>query len=203
MQKLIYVYDPMCSWCFGFAPTLKSIRQGLPASVQFDFLLGGLAPDSDVPMASAMADKLAQTWHRIESMCGVSFDHSYWQQTPLPPRSTYIAGRAVLAGVAQGQTTDTMLAAIQTAYYAQAKNVWDAAVLIEIAHSLGLDSQQFADDLEGIRPQHEQQLQRSMSMGVQGFPSLVWQDDQQMGLLPIDFGHPEATLNIIGQLTSK
>ena len=200
MKKVIYVYDPMCSWCFGFAPTLTDIRAQLPDGVEFEFLLGGLAPDSDVPMPDAMADKLSSTWHRIESMCGVKFDHTYWKQTPNPPRSTYIAGRAVLAGAHQGYSTEAMLSAIQSAYYTQAKNVWDATVLAELADELGMDVEQFARDLDSVRAQHEQQLQRSMDMGVQGFPSLVWQDDQQIGLLPIEFGAPQATIDIIRQV---
>ncbi|MGD2005884.1 MAG: DsbA family protein, partial [Pseudomonadales bacterium] len=117
MSTLIYVYDPMCSWCYGFHPTWKAILQGLPDGVTVQTRLGGLAPDSNTPMSDAMRDKLAATWHRIESTCQVSFDHGYWDQRPNPPRSTYIAGRAVRAAQSMGLAEWNMVEAIQDAYY--------------------------------------------------------------------------------------
>lgn len=200
MKTVIYAYDPMCSWCYGFAPTLREIQKHLPADVQFEYLLGGLAPDDDVPMPQAMADKLAATWHRIESQCGVSFDHTYWQQSPLPPRTTFIAGRAVLAAERQHTPIATTLEAIQVAYYKNARNVWSEHVLAEIAGELGLDENLFRADLEAVRDAHDNQLQRTYQLGVQGFPTLIWQDDQRVGQLPIQFGNATTTTHIINQV---
>ncbi|MBE8572891.1 DsbA family protein, partial [Vibrio sp. OPT46] len=28
--KLYYVHDPMCSWCWGYKPTLDKLKQQLP-----------------------------------------------------------------------------------------------------------------------------------------------------------------------------
>ena len=41
---LYYVHDPMCSWCWGFAPVWQEVRERLTDSpVQVKYLLGGLA----------------------------------------------------------------------------------------------------------------------------------------------------------------
>lgn len=202
MSTLIYVYDPMCSWCYGFRSTWKAIVQGLPESVTVQTRLGGLAPDSDLPMSDAMRDKLAATWHRIESMCQVSFDHGYWDQRPNPPRSTYIAGRAVRAAQSMGLSEWDMVEAIQNAYYQFRANVWDAKVLVEIAQELGLDGDAFAAALESIRAQHEQEVQTTARMGVTGYPSLVWEHQGELGLLPIDYGQAHTTLAVIKQLST-
>ena len=45
-KTLYYVADPMCSWCFGFAPELAAIRAGLPAHIRLEYVMGGLARDS-------------------------------------------------------------------------------------------------------------------------------------------------------------
>ena len=202
MSTLIYVYDPMCSWCYGFRPTWKAILQGLPDGVTVQTRLGGLAPDSNTPMGDAMRDKLAATWHRIESMCQVSFDHGYWDQRPNPPRSTYIAGRAVRAAQSMGLAEWDMVEAIQNAYYQSRANVWDPKVLVEIAQNLGLEAEAFAAALEAIRAQHEQEVRATAQMGVTGFPSLVWEHKGEVGLLPIDYGQAQTTLAVIRQLST-
>ena len=63
---LIYVHDPMCSWCFGFESTRAKLFAALDARIQVRRMVGGLAPDSDAPMPEAMRMGLQQTWRRIE-----------------------------------------------------------------------------------------------------------------------------------------
>ena len=40
VRKLIYVGDPMCSWCWGFAPEIESLADDYPIEV----VVGGLRP---------------------------------------------------------------------------------------------------------------------------------------------------------------
>ena len=205
MKKIIYVYDPMCSWCYGFRQTWQAIQAGMPEGVQIETRLGGLAPDDQQPMPDAMRDKLASTWHRIEELCQVPFDHSYWKQQPNPPRTTYIAGRAVRAAQSLGGDEMQMVRAIQDAYYQQGQNVWRAEVLIQLAEDLGLDRTKFslALDSNAIRQAHEREVNATYAMGVQGYPSLVWQDGEQRGLLPIDYANPQTVLDVVNQLLSN
>ena len=41
MTHLIYIADPMCSWCYGFGPELTSLLDTLP-DARLDIVLGGL-----------------------------------------------------------------------------------------------------------------------------------------------------------------
>ena len=96
--RLIYVYDPMCSWCWGYKPTWLALQQQLNEqipSLKIDYRLGGLAPDSDVAMPQDMQQFLSQTWHKISAQLGTEFNHGFWQECQ-PRRSTYPACRACL-----------------------------------------------------------------------------------------------------------
>jgi hypothetical protein len=53
VTTLVYVHDPMCSWCWGFDPVLRELVSSLPEGVAVRRLLGGLAPDSDEPMPAS------------------------------------------------------------------------------------------------------------------------------------------------------
>ncbi len=48
----------MCSWCWGFRPAWLDLRAHLPQDVELMTWVGGLAPDSDQPMDTALRDQL-------------------------------------------------------------------------------------------------------------------------------------------------
>ena len=72
---LFYVHDPMCSWCWAFAPTWAEIKQNLPEHIKVRYLLGGLASDSNEPMPSAIVALLCA---KLSTPDGSSI----WQQFP-------------------------------------------------------------------------------------------------------------------------
>lgn len=175
LPVLYYVHDPMCSWCWAFVPVWQQVQEQLAEwPVRIEYLLGGLAADSDVPMPEDMQHMLQATWRRIQQhVPGTEFNFAFWTDCQ-PRRSTWPACRAVLAAAAQ-QAEKTMILAIQRAYYLRAMNPSDDATLIQLAQELGLDTDRFASDLnsEETRQHLQQHLQRAHSLPINGFPSLV------------------------------
>ena len=101
-----YVHDPMCSWCWGFSPALGELLAGLPAGVEVRRLLGGLAADSELPMGSAMRERLQDTWRNIQRRVpGTRFNFDFWTSCS-PRRSTWPACRAVIAARRQDPVLD-------------------------------------------------------------------------------------------------
>lgn len=172
---LNYVHDPMCSWCWGFRPTLEALRLRLPDSVGFNRLLGGLAPDSDAPMPGETREYLQQTWHRIQSRIpGTEFNFAFWSSCE-PRRSTWPACRAVIAARAQKPEAESaMILAIQEAYYLQARNPSDGDTLRALAEELGLDGARFGRALNGtdVREQLDIEMAEARHLGATSFPSL-------------------------------
>jgi len=42
-KSIIYIGDPMCSWCYGFGPEISKIKAEFP-EVDFQIVMGGLRP---------------------------------------------------------------------------------------------------------------------------------------------------------------
>ena len=122
-NRLIYVHDPMCSWCWGFTDTYQSLVKRLPEDLTVLRLLGGLAPDSDEVMNESTQMMIQQAWQRIEQMIpGKQFNYDFWTKCK-PRRATYPACRAVIAAREQGDKYDVLMTSrIQQAYYQQARN---------------------------------------------------------------------------------
>ncbi|MFT5659075.1 MAG: putative protein-disulfide isomerase [Gammaproteobacteria bacterium] len=197
---LIYVHDPMCSWCFGFTNTLQSLIDQLPADIKVTRLLGGLAPDSDDPMPESMRSMLEQNWQRIEQMIpGVQFNYDFWTQCQ-PRRSTYPACRTVIAARNQGEAFDELMTRqIQQAYYRQVRNPSDDSTLIELAGEIGLDVDVFANDLNSTETQQQllDEINTGRSLGVNGFPSLMLNHGGRHELIYTDYVEAQPMLDQI------
>jgi len=199
-DTLIYVHDPMCSWCWGFEPTRQKIFEAVAGRMQIRRMLGGLAPDSEVPMPAAMRSMLQQTWQRIEQMIpGTEFNFEFWQKCS-PRRSTYPANRAVIAAREQGDEFDSrMTARIQRAYYLEAKNPSDESTLIELATDIGLDADLFATSLIAESTQHKliTEIQATREMGIDSFPSLAVQKADGLRHIGLNYTQPELMIREI------
>ncbi len=207
MPVLYYIHDPMCSWCYGFAPVLAQLRQDLPEGLVLQRLLGGLAPDTDEPMSLEMQASIRSNWRRIEqTIPGIVFNDDFWERCT-PRRSTYPACRAVIAAREQGEQFDeAMTRAIQQAYYRQARNPSDDATLIELADELGLDTERFSRSLNS--PQTRERLQQEMmlasDMGVASYPSLRLQNGaHDYWTVEVDYQQAEPILAAVRKLLQE
>ncbi|GAD79402.1 DsbA family protein [Vibrio ezurae] len=200
VTRLYYVYDPMCAWCWGYKPIWQKIEAALKGKIDVVYLVGGLAPDSDVPMPQEMRTQIASYWHKIESQLGTEFNHDFWSRNT-PRRSTYPSCRAMLAARRQNAEKE-MLTAVQHAYYLHAKNPSDNEVLIELAGELGLDVDKFKSDLESndIEQYLKSELGFARSIGGNSFPSLFVADKDTVVELAIDYKNAATTIEQVEQL---
>ena len=204
MPKLYYVHDPMCSWCWAFSPVLHQVLNQLSEEIEVQYVVGGLAPDSQEPMDEATQMMIQHHWQTIiQRVPGTQFNFDFWSLNT-PKRSTYPACRAVLAAKAQNpEKEDTMILAIQQAYYLHAQNPSNDDTLILCAESIGLNTQQFKRDL-GAQDTHERLLReiaQARSMPIRGFPSLVLEQNGSLIPVSIDYRSAEPILNYIATVT--
>jgi putative protein-disulfide isomerase len=202
---LIYIYDPMCSWCWGYQATWQLLQENLLKSLSdtldIQYFVGGLAPDSDELMPEAIQMFLQKTWHKINQQLGTEFNFDFWQICQ-PRRSTYPACRAVIAAREQACEQE-MLLAIQQGYYLQAKNPSNNNVLIEFAASIGLDVELFTQALtsDRVNQQLSSEISTTRNLPSNGFPSLVLAVNGQFQPIDIDYKNWQSTYeNILSYL---
>ena len=181
-MKLYYVHDPMCSWCWAFRPVLLALKNKLPNNIEFIRLLGGLAADSTEPMDEKTKQYIINNWRRIQQQLPkTKFNYDFWT-TCTPRRSTYPACRAVIAARKQGKEYDEIMTySIQRAYYLQARNPSNNATLIELAEEIGLDANQFKQDLFSDKAEQEllHELNTARSLHLNSFPSFLLTDGER------------------------
>ncbi len=197
-RTLHYVHDPMCSWCWAFRPTWDRIVQGLPDDIRPHRLLGGLAPDSDIPMPMDLQTYLQKTWRTVEQRVpGTRFNFAFWEECR-PRRSTFPACRAVIAARNQGGGfEEPMILGIQHAYYLHARNPSDDDTLIALADGLGLDRERFTSELHSRETRNAliEEIALGQRMGAHGFPSLVLDSGGGCQVLRYDYLDPRVVLD--------
>ena len=136
--ELIYVGDPMCSWCWGFAPVLEHLdaRFDLPLTV----VAGGLRPgDAAQEMDDRLKGYLDQEWRKIEEATGQPFDRATLDRDGWT-YDTMTADTAVVTMRAHNPTeTLRFFNRVQQAFYAEAVDVTDAGAYPPLLEGFDID----------------------------------------------------------------
>lgn len=197
MTKMLYFADPMCSWCWGFSATLDAVRSALPSSGPIQYIMGGLAPDSDAPMDDQMKRYIQKHWRSVAERTGADFNWDFWERCS-PRRSTYPACRAVIAcGAQQPDRKGEVFRALQRAFYLEARDPSDLETLALIAYELGFDRSRFETDLvsDEIERLFQEDLSACRRHGVAGFPALMESSGDEHRWLAQGYAPPQEVLH--------
>jgi len=196
MPRLLYVVDPMCSWCWGFTGVRREVSEAFP-DLEWQLVMGGLAPDSDEPMDEATRTYVQEAWRAVSQRTGAEFNHDFWTECA-PRRSTYPSCRAVIVAGESGKAEE-MLAAIQRAYYQEARNPSDTETLTALAADIGLDPSEF--ELALHSPETQTQLTEDFALrstiGAYSFPSVGLLEGDQAQLLTTGWCDAQALASAI------
>ena len=196
MPRLLYVVDPMCSWCWGFTGVRREVSEELP-DLEWQLVMGGLAPDSDEPMDEATKTYVQDAWRAVAARTGAEFNHDFWTECA-PRRSTYPSCRAVIVAGESGKAEE-MLAAIQRTYYQEARNPSDAETLTGLAADVGLDPAALGAALDS--PETQTKLESDFALrsaiGAYSFPSVGLLDGDQAQLITTGWCDAQALASAI------
>jgi len=199
-SRLIYIHDPMCSWCYGFKPVLTSLSDALKDKIEINYLLGGLAKDTDSAMPEIMQQQIKENWRNIEqTIPGIKFNYDFWSQC-IPRRSTYASCRAVIAAKIQRLNAELkMINTIQQAYYSNAQNPSDYSVLYSLATKIGLDIDQFKRDIHSDAVNNEllNQISKCRIIGASTFPSLYVSHNDDYYPIVLDYNNVDIIIEHI------
>lgn len=132
MPSLIYVADPMCSWCYGFGPELAALLDGLPG-MPIEVVVGGLRPYTREVMDDALKTTLRGHWDTVAQRTGLPFSPEGLKREGFVYDTEPACRAVVSARMLAPQTALYVLHEIQRAFYADGRDVTDAGVLAEVS----------------------------------------------------------------------
>jgi len=188
MTRLIYIADPMCSWCYGFGPELTKLLAML-VDAEVILVMGGLRAGNTKPMDDALKATLREHWRHVHDASGLPFSDAAMGHEGFV-YDTEPACRAVVAvrELAPARALD-YFHAVQKAFYANARDVTQPDVLADIAAELGLSRDDFLATWQSSATQDmtRQDFAATQRWGITGFPTLLVEHDGQLHAITVGY----------------
>lgn len=186
--ELLYFADPMCSWCWGFVPVMKKIRQNFGAELPIRLFVGGLAAGVDRVLGDKAKSGIREHWEHVEADTGQPFDYGFFDRNDFVYNSEQPSNAVVAVRNAKLNSL-YFLEAIQSAFYQKNMDITSEAVLTKIAEDVGLDAESFAKQLRAAETLEDanKDYELTKKLGIQGFPTLLGMANNKVQLLTMGY----------------
>lgn len=200
--RLIYVMDPMCSWCWGFAPVFEALaRQAEAAGVSVHLVAGGLRAGTVDALDPATRRYILEHWQSVQDTTGqpFRFDGALAEGFVY---DTEPACRALVA--ARSLDADKvwpLVRLIQQAFYVEGRDVTQPGVLVELAEQAGLSAEKFAIAFDSAAELAATvaDFQWVQNLGIAGFPTVLAERNGQKALLTNGYQPLEQLAPLLGR----
>ncbi|HTT10048.1 MAG TPA: DsbA family protein [Burkholderiaceae bacterium] len=186
-RLLVYIADPMCSWCYGFGPELDALCAHFP-DVPLHLVTGGLRAYNTRVLDRALAQTLGHHWDEVHRQSGQPFSRALLEREDFvydtePACRALVAVRENAAPLAL-----PMMFAVQRAFYAQGRDVTRAEVLADVYAAVCADAMDSEFDptafsaafaSEATREATRNDFGLVQEWGIRGFPTLLAVQDER------------------------
>jgi putative protein-disulfide isomerase len=183
--EFIYVGDPMCSWCWGFAPVLERMTEVYEIPIRV--VVGGLRPGPDAEeLDERLARVLAHHWEQVEHASGQPFDHSFLEQRDGWRYDTETPAVGVVT-MRELNASDTLRfhSRLQQAFYSEGIDITDPAEYPPLLDGFDVDPDRFMEHFSSpeMRKTAWRDFTEARSLGANGFPTLIVRDGEEYGIV--------------------
>lgn len=183
--RLLYVMDPMCSWCWGFAPVVEALSaQAQEAGVPLHLVVGGLRQER-AALDPVSRVRILAHWQAVNARTGQLFNFADALPDGLVYNTEPACRALVTARSLDEQSVWPLAQQIQEAFYADGRDVTRAQVLVKLAEQAGIPRIEFAEmfDSEQMHAATSADFSWVQDLGIAGFPTLLAERDGQLALL--------------------
>ncbi|HXF46588.1 MAG TPA: DsbA family protein [Burkholderiaceae bacterium] len=187
---LVYVADPMCSWCYGFAPELHALQERLP-QVPVVVVTGGLRAFNTQRMDAQLKDFLRHHWEEVAQRSGQPFSHALLERDDFVYDTEPACRAVVTVREHDARLALPMLHAVQRAFYAAGLDVTRGEVLADVYAELcarepsDFDPTAFYAAWAGdaMKQATLRDFEMTQEWGIRGFPTLIAVRDGEAHLI--------------------
>lgn len=188
-RELIYIADPMCSWCWGFSPVITQVADFIRPHASLRVLPGGLQMDKQMPLSQHEADEILHHWQQVAKVTGQPFDFER------PPTTDFVYNtepgcRALSVMIRERPACGLdYLKSLQQAYYVGRRDLKDEQVLADYAVSYGVGRDTFLARFNdpAAREALGEDIHFVRRCGIEGYPSVLLRTDQRIQRLTIGY----------------
>lgn len=187
-NQILYFFDPLCGWCFGFSQTMQGFYHPHKNSLEFHAIPGGMITGPRVAPYRTMEAYIKGARPRLEETTGVQFGDAYIDKivsseiemdSELPSRSL-VTFRYFFPDL-----TMDYAHALQQKHFVEGRDYHDESVYRELAEYFKVDENLFMSRLHEDQSRFDtnQDFAWVNNAGIKGFPTVLLKSDQQYSML--------------------
>lgn len=177
--QLIYVYDALCGWCYGFSPVMQRLAREHGDKFEVEVVSGGLRLGKDAGLIMDVAPFIKEAYKDVEQAAGVRFGTAFLKGSlakntlminSLPP--------AVAMAIVREQAPAKALAfsaQLHKAIYQDGISNTKPDDYLPYVKAVGVSTQDFVQKMKD--PKYiklaEADFKRAKQLGATGFPKLM------------------------------
>lgn len=203
--RIIYFFDTLCGWCYGFSPVIKKIAKKYSDDFYFDVISGGMMMGERVQPASVMADYILNAYKTVEDRTGVKFGEPYLDMLRDGTRiQSSLEPALVMTTFKQYQPENAVAFAhdLQKLNYVEGVDLNDFEHYQNLIESYGLDWSFFKNELqtEHINKMTYSDFALSNAYQVSGFPTVFFENDKVRSAIARGYQSFENLDNVMQQV---
>lgn len=202
--EILYFANPMCSWCWGFAPVIRHVRDAHGDAVRVTVALGSLGHGKG-PMRPEDKAYIREHWEHVQERTGQPFDFAFFDREGFV-YDTEPACRAVAVMRAQHpELTLPYLHAVHRAFYSENRDVTAADELRRIAEAEGADGAAFGELFgnPAVPAAVAEEFAQTARLGVTGYPTLLGLTEGEAHLLSLGCQPVEQVMEALQPLLDR
>ncbi len=176
--KIYYVYDPLCGWCFAYAPIMTKLSQEFKDQVEFVVIPGGMIVGENVRPIREIAPYLLQAIPEFEEISGVKMGEPYMAMLKEGSyiASSYRPSLAMVVFKSFNTGRDVEYAhKVQQSYFIEAKDIMGDSLYMDLARQFEISPDEFMKRMADTSYQSKTQdhFDFAAYLNTKGFPALV------------------------------
>jgi len=190
MEKptLIYAYDPLCGWCFGFHPVVKKLAARFEDDLNIEVVAGGLAIGDNAQTIAEGYSFILSGLRQVEQKTGVQFGENF---KLLAEEGSYFYNSEPSC---RAQTVVNYLAhehalkfagKLQYALFVDGKNLNEWDTFAALMDELSIDSKEAKVLFESpeISQKNSENFEWCKKNGASAFPTLLLKIGDEFGVM--------------------
>ena len=188
-KEIIYVGDPMCSWCWGISNHLKALKNHY-SQYKFSIVLGGLRPGGGEAWDDKMKSFLKHHWEEVTKRSGQPFGYALFDKEDFN-YDTEPACRAVVTAKRWVEDDLAFYEAVSRKFYVENEDPNEIEFYRSICKAFKIPFDDFVADFksEELKYKTHQDFQLNRQWGVRGYPTVLFKTGNQ--LYQINHGYSE------------
>ncbi len=176
---LVYFYDALCGWCYGFSPVMTQIHQEFKSQLRFEVISGGMITGNRQGPIGEVAPYIKSAYKTVEDHTGVKFGEGFLKGI-LEPGTAYFSSvkpSIALTIFKQLKPTEAVAfaSALQKAIYFDGIAPHEDEAYGRLAEQFGISGEEFVQKMKDPKALEaaKEDFSLSASAGVRSFPTVV------------------------------